>query len=133
MTEEDGLLPESNVDNVAINLWSQSIDLDGHGLVSILQTLLKRAEEIRDMRARSMEANAKRMEDIASITAGDLRTDMYEGHFEPRCLKWFIGRVCKHLANEFDYEMEGQQRHGKRIAKIEFGPEGSVESYILSE
>ena len=45
-------MPESNIDNVANNLWSRSIDLTGQGFVEVLQTLVRRAEEIRRRRKR---------------------------------------------------------------------------------
>ncbi len=124
-------IPDSNVENVAINLCSRAIDLDGSGLVEVLRLLLVKAEEIKRRHMRSAELSRQLLAGESSIDQQDFDSVLLELWFDTSCLKWLLAHSLRSLSDQLKTDVL-QQSKTPRITKIVYSEDGDVESFELA-
>ena len=125
--------PESNVDSVVTNLWANTIDLDGDGLVQILRLLIARAEQVKAINFRLAEFDRGLLEADRLPEQAEVNAAILEGGYDTTCLKWFLSRACRRLAEDLEYDVYRKQNHLRRIESVVYNNEGEVESYALDK
>jgi hypothetical protein len=130
---QQSVFPESNVEALLTILWPGPFDLDGDGLVRMLRLLTARAEQIKAISIRLTEFDCglgKRVPEQSEFKAAIL-----EGVYDTTCLKWFLSRAFKQLAEDLEYVVYEKQTQNQvhRIQSIIYNSEGELESYSLDK
>ncbi len=135
MTDEpkvrDGPFPESNVDSVAINLDSRTVDFDGGGLVEVLGVLTARAEHIKTLNVRAARFEQEVLAGQKVPEQDEFNAVLLDAWYETTCLKWFVACAFKKLSEHLEYEVHQKQNHMRRIRRVVYNDAGEVESYEL--
>jgi len=126
-------VPESNAYSVVRSRIYKSIDLDGKGLVEIFQTLLARAEEHHAICACWDRSSQKMLAGEEPITQEAVDSQLLEGLYETRCLKWFLACACKQLAVFIENDVLEKQSRFPRIKAIVYDSDGHVEKFDLEK
>jgi hypothetical protein len=124
-------LPDSNADAVAKRLALMALDLDGDGLVRVMQLLLHHAEEIRRMHQRAAQFDREAAADRA-VDAGVVRGTYLEALYDPVCIEWLLSRVMKELAEQFELRMYESQQRLRPLERITYTDSGQVDHYRLT-
>jgi hypothetical protein len=122
--------PESNAEYVARCLVYPLVDLDGSGVVQVLELLRVRAEQILSLNHELSELdNRVARQEITSQE--EYNAVVLEGLYETTCLKWFLACVLRELGTRLESEVFGAQICMNPIRQITFAPDGQVESFLL--
>jgi hypothetical protein len=124
-------MPESNADAVAKQLVFTTIDFDGQGLVAAMRLLLSRAEELQALHQRTAAFDDRLLSGQVSDQM-DANAELLDALYDTSCLKWFLSRAMKELAEHLGFDVYQKQQHVLAIEQITYTDQGGVESYRLA-
>jgi hypothetical protein len=126
-----GGLCESNADAIASKIVGQKgFDPNGTKLVKVLQLLLSRAEQLRNLKQKLDQFDQH-------LSAGHLpeqtefNAEVQDGIYEPLGLKWFLVCAFNQLSKRLEYEVYDSQQNLRPIRSIVYRDNGDVESFLL--
>lgn len=122
--------PESNAQVIANRLIYNFVDLDGSGVIQVLQLLQARAEQVRSLTLRLNELDQK-VQRKEITHQEEYNAELLDGLYETTCLRWFLACTLKELARRLESEVYGAQIRLNPIRQITFTEDGQVESFLL--
>ncbi len=124
-------MPASNAEVVAGQLVTATFDLDGQGVVEVLRLRLARAEDIQAPHRRAAAFDQRLLAGQVNDQM-EVNAELLDALYEPVCLKWFLSRAMKALAEELEFGMHQRQGHLRAIEQITYTDNGGVESFRLA-
>lgn len=124
-------MPESNVDNVAAQLITQTFDFNGEGLVSLMKLMVTQAEKVRDIRHRESGFNQTLLaeQSLEQHEINGVLIDSLQEHIS----HWFISQVLKSLAEHLEYDFYQKQERLRAIQRVNFNEQGEVIDLLLAD
>lgn len=123
-----GAVPVSNADLVVADQVGPAIGLDAQGLADFLRLLTARAHEIAALHERGRAVEHRLL--AGGVTdRREVVAELQEVIYEPLCLKWFVSRAARALAEHLERDVREDQQFLPAVRRVTYTASGQVESY----